>query len=154
MLIITPKISFGKQDLCHLWSMCFNGGLHQAWVRGGHKTLIDTIRVVHPPGHDQFMDKYVAVGFVYFFLFFLSVIPGNTSSGMGDMRQERGGGLDRVCYQGSYHTESLLFLRCRVWLFVTPWAVAYQASLSMGFSRQYSQRTLEWVAMPSSRGSS
>ena len=115
MLIITPKISFGKQDLCHLWSMCFNGGLHQAWVRGGHKTLIDTIRVVHPPGHDQFMDKYVAVGFVYFyFLFFLSVIPGNTSSGMGDMRQERGGGLDRVCYQGSYHTESLLFLRCRV----------------------------------------
>ena len=24
----------------------------------------------------------------------------------------------------------------RVWFFVTPWAVAYQASLSMGFSRK------------------
>ena len=39
-----------------------------------------------------------------------------------------------------------------VWLFVTPWTVAFQAPLSMGFSRQeYCPR---WVAMPSSRGSS
>ena len=32
----------------------------------------------------------------------------------------------------------LLLLSCfsRVWLFVTPWTAAYQASLSMGFSRQ------------------
>ena len=33
----------------------------------------------------------------------------------------------------------------------TPWTVAYQAPLSMGFSRQ---KKLEWVAMSSSRGSS
>ena len=35
-----------------------------------------------------------------------------------------------------------------VWLFVTPWTIAYQAPLSMGFSRQ------EWVAIPFPRGSS
>ena len=34
-----------------------------------------------------------------------------------------------------------------VWLFVIRWAVALQASLSMGFSRP---RILEWVAKPSS----
>ena len=39
----------------------------------------------------------------------------------------------------------------RVWLFVTPWTVAHQASLSMGILQA---RTLEWVAMPFSRGSS
>ena len=41
-------------------------------------------------------------------------------------------------------------LRCRR-LFVTPWTVAHQASLSMGILQA---RTLEWVTMPSSRGSS
>ena len=41
-------------------------------------------------------------------------------------------------------------------LFVTPWTVAYQASLSMGFSVHgiLQARKLEWVAIPSSRGSS
>ena len=38
-----------------------------------------------------------------------------------------------------------------VWLFETPWTVAYQAPLSMGILQA---RMLEWVAMPSSRGSS
>ena len=38
-----------------------------------------------------------------------------------------------------------------VQLFASLWTVAHQAPLSMGFSRQ---RILEWVAMPSSRGSS
>ena len=37
-----------------------------------------------------------------------------------------------------------------VQLFATPWAVAREASLSMGFS----WTILEWVAMPSTRGSS
>ena len=36
----------------------------------------------------------------------------------------------------------------RVWLFVTPWTVAYQAPLFMGF---FQARILEWVVMPSSR---
>ena len=36
----------------------------------------------------------------------------------------------------------------RVWLSVTPWTVARQAPLSMGFLQA---RTLEWVAPPSSR---
>ena len=38
-----------------------------------------------------------------------------------------------------------------VWLFSTPWTVVYQASLFMEFSRQ---ETLEWVAIPFSKGSS
>ena len=37
-----------------------------------------------------------------------------------------------------------------VQLFRTPWLVAHQASLSMGFQA----RILKWIAMPSSRGSS
>ena len=37
------------------------------------------------------------------------------------------------------------------WLFVTPWTVAHQALLSMGI---LPARILEWVAMPSSKGSS
>ena len=39
----------------------------------------------------------------------------------------------------------------RVQLFVTPWTVAHQATLSMEILQV---RILEWVAMPSSRGSS
>ena len=39
----------------------------------------------------------------------------------------------------------------RVRLFATPWTVAHQAPLSMGILQA---RILEWVAMPSSRGSS
>ena len=39
----------------------------------------------------------------------------------------------------------------RVWLFATPWTEACQAPLSMGILQA---RVLEWVAMPSSRGSS
>ena len=35
-----------------------------------------------------------------------------------------------------------------VWLFATPWTIAYQAPLSMGIL----QAILEWVALPSSRG--
>ena len=38
-----------------------------------------------------------------------------------------------------------------VWLFVTPWTIIHQAPLSMGILQA---RILEWVAMPSSRGSS
>ena len=40
----------------------------------------------------------------------------------------------------------------RVGLFATPWIVAYQVSLSMGFSRK--ARILEWVAISFSRRSS
>ena len=39
----------------------------------------------------------------------------------------------------------------RVWLFVTLWTITHQAPLSMGILQA---RILEWVAMPSSRGSS
>ena len=39
----------------------------------------------------------------------------------------------------------------RVRLFELPWTVAHQAPLSMGFSKA---RILEWVAMPSTSGSS
>ena len=41
-----------------------------------------------------------------------------------------------------------VFVFSHVWLFVTPWTVAHQAPLLMGF------RVLEWVAISSSRGSS
>ena len=49
------------------------------------------------------------------------------------------------------HVCVLSCLSC-VGLFVTPWTVDCQAPLSMGFSSQ--ERTLEWVSMPSTRGSS
>ena len=39
-----------------------------------------------------------------------------------------------------------------VGLFVTPWTVAHQAPLAMGFPRQ--ERILEWVAITFSSGSS
>ena len=42
-------------------------------------------------------------------------------------------------------------LLSRVQLFATPWTVSHQAPLSM---RILQARILEWVAMPSSRGSS
>ena len=42
-------------------------------------------------------------------------------------------------------------VRVRSWLFVTPWTAACQAPLSMGI---FQARILEWIAMPSSRGSS
>ena len=45
----------------------------------------------------------------------------------------------------------LCLVTCHVRLFATPWTVAHQAPLSMGVLRA---RILEWVAMPSSRGSS
>ena len=41
-----------------------------------------------------------------------------------------------------------------VQLFVTLWAPAHQPPLSMGFSRQEYWSGVEWVSMPSSRGSS
>ena len=50
----------------------------------------------------------------------------------------------------------LLWIMCmlncfsRVWLFVTPWTVARQALLSMGFLQA---RRLEWVTISFSRGS-
>ena len=49
------------------------------------------------------------------------------------------------------HSEPWLLLLSCVRLFVTPWAAAHQAPLFMGIRQA---RTLEWVAMPSSRGSS
>ena len=53
-------------------------------------------------------------------------------------------------YCSSLFFSSLCSLSC-VPLFVTPWTVDPQAPLSMGFSKA---RILEWLAMPSSRGSS
>ena len=46
------------------------------------------------------------------------------------------------------HTYVLSHFSC-VWLFATPWTVAHQAPLSMGFSRV---RILEWAAISFSRG--
>ena len=39
-------------------------------------------------------------------------------------------------YIGYFYFKRKVKLLSRVWLFVTPWTVAYQAPLSMGFSRQ------------------
>ena len=50
-----------------------------------------------------------------------------------------------------YNWERLCCVLSLVQLFATPWTVAPQAPLSMGIFRA---RTLEWVAMPSSRESS
>ena len=45
----------------------------------------------------------------------------------------------------------MLCLVTQLYLTLTPWTAAHQASLSMGILQA---RILEWVAMPSSRGSS
>ena len=50
--------------------------------------------------------------------------------------------IKNVCYD--------LLISC-IRLFVTSWTVAFQALLSMGILQA---RILEWVSMPSSRGSS
>ena len=50
-----------------------------------------------------------------------------------------------------YMTTGKTIALTHVQLFATPWSVACQASLSMGILQA---RILEWVAMPSSRGSS
>ena len=57
-----------------------------------------------------------------------------------------------MCSWNGTHSYAACLLTCFscVRLFATPWTVTLQASLSMGFSRQ---EYLEWVAMPSSRGS-
>ena len=60
----------------------------------------------------------------------------------GHTDESVGLGLVRVCV--------LRCLTC-VQLYVNPWTVARQAPLSMGILQA---RILEWVAMPSSRGSS
>ena len=47
--------------------------------------------------------------------------------------------------------EDKVKLLSHVWLFATPWTVAYQAPLSMGF---FQAIVLEWIAISFSRGSS
>ena len=51
----------------------------------------------------------------------------------------------------SFYSAFMLTHFSCVWLFVIPWTVAHQAPLSMGILQA---RILEWVTMPSSRGSS
>ena len=55
--------------------------------------------------------------------------------------------INSLQYSDAVCSQSLSHIR----LFVTPWTVARQAPLSRGILQA---RTLEWVAMPSSRGSS
>ena len=52
--------------------------------------------------------------------------------------------ITQASIKGTY----MIMLSC-IWLFVTPWTIARQAPLSMGFSGQE-----YWVAMPFSKGSS
>ena len=55
-----------------------------------------------------------------------------------------------MCVYVAYKGKCAYSLSC-VWLFVTSWTVAHQAPLSIGILQA---RILEWVTMPSSRGSS
>ena len=65
--------------------------------------------------------------------------------------------VSRICPLNHYAIQlsTVLNAKCRdklitcVQLFQTPWTVACQALLSMGFLQA---RILEWVSMPSSRG--
>ena len=60
--------------------------------------------------------------------------------------------LEDVCRQRDcYLHMCCASLASRVWLFEISWTVAQRAPLSMGILQA---RILEWVAMPSSRGSS
>ena len=57
-----------------------------------------------------------------------------------------------LCTEKSYTVDGLCVLSCSaVSNSATPWTVAHQAPLSMGILEA---RILEWVAMPTSRGSS
>ena len=64
--------------------------------------------------------------------------------------QKHGSGVPRDPSENTVHTCVLRHFSL-VRLFVTLWTVARQAPLSMGI---FQARILEWVAMPSSRGSS
>ena len=70
----------------------------------------------------------------------------------------RTGELKDVLLMGLLTKMGLLLLFSHVWLFATLWTSARQASLSLTISLKYlpklAQIILEWVAMPSSRGSS
>ena len=68
----------------------------------------------------------------------------------GAMILGRQTGVNKKALNNKVH-ECMLSRFCRVQLCVTPWTVACQASLSM---RIFQARIPEWVAMPSSRGSS
>ena len=52
-----------------------------------------------------------------------------------------------------YHADKRAVIGCSIVsdLFVTPWTIARQATVFLGILQA---RILEWVAMPSSRGSS
>ena len=54
-------------------------------------------------------------------------------------------------YLLSHVVTAIIWLLSRVQVFVTPWTVARQAPLSMGFSQE---RIPGWAALPSFRGSS
>ena len=41
-----------------------------------------------------------------------------------------------ICFSNAWKWKMKVKLLSRVWLFATPWTAAYQAPLSMGFSRQ------------------
>ena len=56
-----------------------------------------------------------------------------------------------IFFQMKLKKNFFLILVSHVRLFATPWTVARQAPLSMGILQA---RILEWVAVPSSRGSS
>ena len=57
--------------------------------------------------------------------------------------------INTLC--GMFVCRAVLSCFSHVQIFVTPWTVAHQAPLSTGILQA---RILEWVAMPSSRGSS
>ena len=63
--------------------------------------------------------------------------------------------LSSNCLPPSFHPPSHDYAKLfsRVQLFATPWTVTHQAPLFMGFLF-FQARILEWVAMPSSMGSS
>ena len=61
---------------------------------------------------------------------------------------------DATCPENAWKfipTDFLVQSLSHVRLFVTPWTVAHQTPLSVGFLQA---RTVEWVAISSSRGSS
>ena len=86
--------------------------------------------------------------------------PSWTFSRSSRLSQSAGFGCPASCIRlalAIYFTYGNMNVLCCAWsltcvqLFVTPWTVACQAPLSMGILQA---RILEWVAMPSSRGSS
>ena len=102
---------------------CRGLGAGEGAVLGWSQRLGAGLLMDEPDGYIHTdIDHHAAVLFVFFFPYNFNILRNNTSPASFLM--------------GFHGMKVKVKLLSQVQLFVTPWAVAYQAPLSMGFSRQ------------------